>query len=128
MLADHLKRLFINHHEWSICPDIARSIFQLGGTLDLFETKDNIRCHQFCSWAGHSLSSLMNTFLLPGSERICCMFPPPPIPFLHRVLCKIQQDKACVTLFAPRGPVHTGFHSSCTSQSVPHCHSCFMQI
>lgn len=67
MLADPLSRFFIHHHKCSFCPDVARSIFQLYGAsqVDLFATKDNTKCHQFCSRAGDSPSSLTSSFLLP---------------------------------------------------------------
>lgn len=42
-LADHLRRSFVSHHEWSICPDVLNVVFQKWGfpQVDLFMIKLN---------------------------------------------------------------------------------------
>lgn len=71
-LVDQLTRTFSEHHQWSLLPGIAISIFQLWGTSQvyLFATKSNRKCHQFCSRGGLSPGLLTNAFLLPWSDTL----------------------------------------------------------
>lgn len=115
-LVDQLSRSFSNHREWSLHPDMARSIFQLWGTLqvDLFATKTNRKWHQFCSLWDFSSGSLKDVFLLSWRNSLLYTFPP--IPLLPRVLFKVKQDHAYFMLIAPAWPQH--WYSSLLTLSI----------
>ncbi|XP_050794038.1 uncharacterized protein LOC127043859 [Gopherus flavomarginatus] len=102
-LADRLSRSFLCH-EWSIRPDVIHSIFQRWGfpRIDLFATKSNRKCQEFCSFQGLSPGSITDAFLLPWTRHLLYAFPP--FPLVHKVLLKLRRDKAHLILIAPAWP------------------------
>ncbi|XP_065406172.1 uncharacterized protein LOC122174245 [Chrysemys picta bellii] len=102
-LADRLSRSF-QTHEWSIRPDIIHSVFQKWGfpQIDLFASRDNRKCHVFCSLQGRAPGSLSDAFLLPWKDHLFYAFPP--FPLVHKVLLKLRRDQAQVILVAPAWP------------------------
>lgn len=108
-LADHLSRSFSDHHKWSLCPAVRKIIFQQWGTLhvDLFATRHNGKCHQFCSLLDHIIRSLSDAFLFPWTGHLFYAFPP--IPLVHKVLLKIKRDQVRVILIAPALPCQHWF-------------------
>lgn len=102
-LVDCLCRLFINHHEWSIHPDVLGTIFQKWGfpQLDLFAPRYNRKYPQFGLYLGRSSRSLTDAFLLPWGGGLMYAFPP--MALIHRVLLKVRRDKARI-LIAPVWP------------------------
>lgn len=75
-LRNLLSRLFSSRLEWSLCPDMARFIFQWWDRplIDQFATKINRKCHQFCFQAGHSPTSLMDVSLCLSQTDSCMHF------------------------------------------------------
>ncbi|KAG6935305.1 hypothetical protein G0U57_015145, partial [Chelydra serpentina] len=69
---------------------------------DLFATRENRKCHVFCSLQGRSPGSLTDAFLLPWADHLSYAFPP--FPLVHRVLLKLRRDRARLILIAPAWP------------------------
>lgn len=99
-LVDHLSRSFPNHHEWSICPDTVSTISQRWGTpqVDLFVTKHNRKCLQFCYFLATAWSHSQTPFSSLG-QTISCMRSLPSLSY--RVLLKVRRDRTRPILIAP---------------------------
>ncbi|KAM7175694.1 uncharacterized protein RBU57_001734 [Macrochelys suwanniensis] len=52
--ADRLSRVFSSQHKWSLHSEVMGQLFRAWGTpqVDLFATRQNRRCHRFCSGEG----------------------------------------------------------------------------
>ncbi|KAM7161048.1 uncharacterized protein RBU57_010945 [Macrochelys suwanniensis] len=99
--ADCLSRVFSSQHEWSLHSEVTGQLFRAWGTprVDLFATRQNRRCHQFCSRGGLEKDALSDAFLLSWSGQLLYAFPP--FPLIDKVLEKVKRDRVHVLLIAP---------------------------
>ncbi|XP_065418201.1 uncharacterized protein LOC135974397 isoform X2 [Chrysemys picta bellii] len=102
-LADRLSRSY-QMHKWALRRDVLHSIFRRWGfpRVDLFATKDNSQCPQFCSFQNLSPGSLADAFTIPWGGSLRYAFPP--FPLIHKVLLKTRRDRATIILIAPAWP------------------------
>lgn len=80
------------------------SIFQRweAPQVDLFVTRLNRKCQQFCSFLNHSPGSVVDTFLLPWGHHLMYAFPP--FALVHKVLLKMRRKKTSVIFIGPAWP------------------------
>ncbi|XP_024071350.2 uncharacterized protein LOC112117576 [Terrapene carolina triunguis] len=104
MQADRLSRVFSPQYEWSLLSEVTHRLFQEWGTpqIDLFATRWNQRCPQFCSRGGVGKDTILDAFLMSWSGQLLYAFPP--LPLIPKVLEKVKVDKARVILIAPAWP------------------------
>nr|XP_008161277.1 probable E3 ubiquitin-protein ligase HERC4 isoform X3 [Chrysemys picta bellii] len=67
MLADRLSRTFSSRHKWSLHLNVVEQTFRkwVSSQVDLFMTRQNRKCHRFCSFWGVNRGFLLDTFLFP---------------------------------------------------------------
>lgn len=89
-MADHLSRL-ISDHEWSLRLDMVNDNFQRWGIplIDLFVTKSDRKCMQFCSFQNQNLWSIADGFLIQWTGHLFYAFP-----LIQKVLLKVKRDRS----------------------------------
>jgi hypothetical protein len=102
-LADSLSRDVADSREWSLDQRVVDHLFRLWGppTLDLFATGRNTKLPQFCSRIPET-GSMGEAFSMSWTLRETYAFPP--LPLIPRVLSKLRQERASMTLIAPLWP------------------------
>lgn len=97
----------VEGHEQSVVttvvPKVVRMIFKRWETpqVDLFATKQNRKCHRFCSLHGLNGGSLSDA-LLSWAGNLMYAFPT--IPLISRTILKIKRDRDKVVMITPAWP------------------------
>nr|XP_014426613.1 uncharacterized protein LOC106731654 [Pelodiscus sinensis] len=87
-MADALSRRFSLKHEWELQPEVLSTIFRSWGfpTVDLFATRMNAKCPQYCSRAGMGRNSKGDVFLYDWSHQLLYAWPRQTwFPYLHQM-------------------------------------------
>lgn len=76
VLVNHFSWSFSSHHKWCLHPEFISVIFQKSGSsqVDLFATRQNRKCHQFCFLCSLPLRHLP---ALVGRLSTICLSPNP---------------------------------------------------
>lgn len=102
VIADVLSRSHqVIPTEWRLHPDVVLKIFQLWGTpqLDLFATRYNAQLPRFVSPVPDSKAHAVDALSIQWTGMWAYAYPPPPL--LTKVLTKVMEDGAELTLIAP---------------------------
>ncbi|KAM7139358.1 uncharacterized protein RBU57_016138 [Macrochelys suwanniensis] len=93
--ADRLSRIFSHQYERSLHSEVTHQLFQDWGVpqVDLFATRQNRHCVQFCSMGGMGRGAIADAFLLQGSGQLFYAFPP--FPLIDKVLQKVKTQDVC---------------------------------
>lgn len=104
LLADFLSRHRADPTEWALSRKVARRLFSLWGTpqIDLFANTDNHLCPAFCSL--HPAPAAVCHDGLQMSWTGIHSYAFPPFALLTKVLAKVRDEKAELTLVAPNWP------------------------
>ena len=88
--------------EWSLCPRIAKWIFQLLGRplMDLFAHKGNNKLPTYCSWKLDEEACETDAFSITWKNLWAYAFPP--LPLIPRVVARVSQFHCRILLVAPR--------------------------
>jgi len=87
--------------EWSLHPRVTTALWHLWGRphVDLFATRDNFKLPTFVSPLPDELAWAVDAFAVSWEGLRAYAYPPTPL--LPRVLAKLRQESAEVTLIAP---------------------------
>ena len=102
--ADALSRGWIIPTEWSLLPQVARSLFLLidGPHVDLFTSRANNQLPIYCARRPDPSAWQIDTLAFQWDGLLAYAFPP--FPLIPRVLAKIEQENSRVLLIAPWFP------------------------
>ena len=101
MYADCYSRNFNERIEWSLNPTVFRWITHRlwYPVIDLFASPLNAKVKKFVSWHPDPEARPVDAFNIVWGTQLNYAFPP--FSLIPRVLCKVQQDQACVFQLAP---------------------------
>ena len=109
-LADQASRVnYSSDTEWRLDTSVFQILQNSFGDfdIDLFASRLNRQCRKFLSWRPDPDASGIDAFAHSWSGLRCYAFPP--FSVMGKVLQKILQDKANVTLIAPLWPTQPWF-------------------
>ncbi|XP_068094587.1 uncharacterized protein [Hyperolius riggenbachi] len=108
-MADFLSRETLLQDEWSLHQEVFQEILQKWGSpdIDLFASKHNNKCPQFCSLSREDNSKVIDAFSIKWEFPLVYAFPP--ITVIPKVLNKIMQEKVRAILITPFWPKRPWF-------------------
>lgn len=106
-LADRLSRARLDHHNWTLDPDLFSTLETMFGhhTIDLFASRLNTKIPRFASRLPDPLSLACDAMSLHLSYENC--YAAPPFPLIPNLLRKLAAEKARATLILPHWPTST---------------------
>ena len=110
LLADALSRPALRHAlEWSLHADVFRAITRTLGIpqVDLFASKDNRKCEQYCSFFPEPEAMATNSLLISWEGMFGYAYPP--VALIPPVLRKVRTDSCSLVLIAPCWPAQAWF-------------------
>ena len=109
LVADFLSRGRVLPSEWTLHPDVFRSLIRELGPLkvDLFASALNARLPTYCAKTQDPAAWQIDAFAVPWTGIRAYAFPP--FALIPQVLRKIRQDRASVVLIAPWWPRRSWF-------------------
>ena len=103
VVADKMSRISHNNSEWTLNDNVFGKICKIFGkpSLDLFASRLNFKCKRYISWQPDPFAEAVDAFSLDwGKEDLLYIFPP--FCVIHKVLQKIDFDKADAIVIVPK--------------------------
>ena len=97
-----MSRISHLNSEWSLNADTFQRVIDIWGqpSLDLFASRLNFKCDRYVAWQPDPYCEAVDAFTLDwGNEKLSYIFPP--FCIIHRILQKIDFDKADALIIVP---------------------------
>ena len=100
-IADSQSRIFKDSSNWKLCPQVFQSLRKMFPWIevDLFADRLNHQVPRFWSWRPDPLAEGVDALTVVWREMKAYAFPP--FRLIHRVLRKVQNERATLLLIAP---------------------------
>ena len=108
-VADKASRIFHDHTEWQLHPNIYFSITQAFGvpSIDLFASRLNFQTKPYIAWHPDPGAFAIDAFSVDWGKHYFYAFPP--FNLIDRVLQKVEVDEASGILIVPRWTTQSWF-------------------